>query len=213
VCGHAKTEEYSKEGENASDNCPACGNQGTFGPAKVWFRPVGFAHPIDVPAKTKTDDVNETARATRAKLTMQTPTPEKDWTPIGKRVRGFPARDFLLVSNTGLENDGYDYCTDCGRIELTAEPDEFLWQPHDRPFRSDEDGPCQGNFTRRNVVLGTDFKTDLALFSRNRCERPTVLTASPLALFRRALRFGLEQSFGTKSATFVGFGWEQHRPA
>ncbi|HPE49711.1 MAG TPA: hypothetical protein PLR76_15010, partial [Hyphomonas sp.] len=46
-----------------------------------------------------------------------------------------------------------------------------------------------------------------------RCERPTVLTCFPLALFRRALRFGLEQSFGTKSATFVGFGSEQHQPA
>jgi transposase InsO family protein len=47
----------------------------------------------------------------------------------------------------------------------------------------------------------------------NRCERPTVLTCFPLALFRRALRFGLDQSFGTNGATFVGFGGEQYRPA
>lgn len=48
---------------------------------------------------------------------------------------------------------------------------------------------------------------------RKRCERPTDLTGSLSALFRRALRFGLEQSFGTNGAAFVGFGWEQHKPA
>ena len=165
VCGHADTDEYSKERENATDDCPACGNAAAFGPAKVWFRPVGFAHPIDMPGETRPDGVNETARATRAKLTMKTPKPDNDWTLIGERVRAYPARDHLLVSNAGLEKDGYDYCTDCGRIEPTAQPEELLWQPHERPYRSDEDGPCQGNFTRRNVVLGTDFKTDIALFS------------------------------------------------
>ena len=47
---------------------------------------------------------------------------------------------------------------------------------------------------------------------RKRCERPTDLTGSLSALFARALRFGLERGFGTNSATFVGFGWEQHKP-
>ena len=39
-----------------------------------------------------------------------------------------------------------------------------------------------------------------------RCERPTDMMGSPATMFRRALRFGLEQSFGTNSAAFVGFG-------
>ena len=39
------------------------------------------------------------------------------------------------------------------------------------------------------------------------------MTGSLSALFARALRFGLEQSFGTNSATFVGFRWDQHKPA
>ena len=48
---------------------------------------------------------------------------------------------------------------------------------------------------------------------RKRCDRPTDMMGFPAALFRRALRFGLEQSVGTNSATFVGFRWEQHKPA
>jgi hypothetical protein len=49
--------------------------------------------------------------------------------------------------------------------------------------------------------------------TRKRCERPTNMMGSLSALFARALRFGLEQSFGTNGATFVGFGWEPHQPA
>lgn len=46
-----------------------------------------------------------------------------------------------------------------------------------------------------------------------RCERATDITGSLSALFARALRFGLEQSFGTNGATFVGFGREPCKPA
>ncbi len=165
ICSHAKTEDYAQERENATNNCPACNASNAFGPARVWFRPVGFAHPIDTPAETEPDAPNETARATRAKLVMQTPKPDKGWIPVSERVRGFRAREFLLVSNTGIDRDGYDYCLKCGRIESSAVPDELLSQPHARPFRNDEDGPCPGGAAKRHVVLGTDFKTDIALFS------------------------------------------------
>lgn len=165
VCSHAKTENYSKERENATDNCPACSTSNAFGPARVWFRPVGFAHPIDIPPETEPDAPNETARATRAKLVMQTPKPDKEWVQVSDRVRAFRAREYLLVSNTGLDADGYDYCLKCGRIESSAVPEELLSQPHARPFRSDEPGPCPGGAAKRHVVLGTDFKTDIALFS------------------------------------------------
>jgi hypothetical protein len=33
------------------------------------------------------------------------------------------------------------------------------------------------------------------------------MTGSPVTFFARALHFGFEQSFGTNSATFFGFGW------
>ena len=155
-----------KELQNSTKNCPACKATNSFGPARVWFRPVGFAHPIDTPPETEPDAPNETARATRAKLVMQTPKPDKGWVQVSERVRAFPAREFLLVSNTGIDSEGYDYCTACGRIESSNDPEELLWQPHARPFRSDEDGPCPGGaYAKRHVVLGTDFKTDIALFS------------------------------------------------
>jgi ATP-dependent helicase YprA (DUF1998 family) len=165
-CEHARTDEYMRERENATEDCPACKATNSFGPARVWFRPVGFAHPIDTPPQTEPDAPNETARATRAKLVMQTPTPDKGWVQVSERVRAFPAREFLLVSNTGIDGEGYDYCTACGRIESSKDPEELLWQPHARPFRSDQDGPCPGGaYAKRHVVLGTDFKTDIALFS------------------------------------------------
>ena len=45
----------------------------TFGEARYWLRPPGFAHPVDVEEVTSPDDMPETSYATRAKLTMETP--------------------------------------------------------------------------------------------------------------------------------------------
>lgn len=164
-CHHARTEDFNRDRIDTTSDCPACGAKSLFGPARIWFRPVGFAHPIEVPPETEPDTQNETARATRAKLQMQAPTASKGL-PVTKRVVGFKERQFLLVSNTGIEAEGYDYCTSCGRVESTAAPQELLSQPHARPYRSDEAGPCAGGaFTKRHIVLGTDFLTDIALFS------------------------------------------------
>lgn len=164
-CHHAKTEDFSKDRVDSMADCPACGATDQFGPAKIWFRPVGFAHPIEVPPETEPDTQNETARATRAKLQMQAPAPNSG-KAVTERVVGFKERQYLLVSNTGINTDGYDYCTACGRIEASAAPQKLLSMPHARPFRSDEDGPCPGgSYTKRHIVLGTDFLTDIALFS------------------------------------------------
>lgn len=164
-CTHARTETYVAARENVTEDCPACKAANSFGPARVWFVPVGFAHPIDTEPQTEQDELNETARATRAKLVMQTPAPDKGWVKISDRVRAFPAREFLLVSNTGINSEGYDYCLKCGKIESTAFPDEPLSAPHARPYRYHEEGLCPGGAAKQHVVLGTDFKTDIALFS------------------------------------------------
>lgn len=164
-CSHARTKAFDPSQEGATEDCPACKASKCFGPARVWVRPVGFVHPIDTDPETEQDVLNETARATRAKLVMQTPAPDKGWVNISERVRAFPAREFLLVSNTGIDADGYDYCLKCGRIESTAYPDEPLSAPHARPFRYHEEGLCPGGAAKQHVILGTDFKTDIALFS------------------------------------------------
>ena len=163
-CGHAKTEVYLDARRNVVVACEACRMPGTFGPAKPWFRPPGFAHPIDRDPVSTPDAPNETAYATRAKLVMPTPGPDNEWVLIGDRVRGFPTRRHLLVSNSGPEGDGYHYCVACGRIESVTDPEINLYEPHTRPYFSEDDEPCPGRVASR-VVLGTDFRTDIALFS------------------------------------------------
>lgn len=163
-CGHAKTEDYAEGRRNAVVECEACKTPNSFGPAKPWFRPPGFAHPIDRDPVSTPDAPNETAYATRAKLVMPTPAPDSGWTSVGSRVRGFPTRKHLLVSNSGPDGEGYHYCVACGRIESVIDPEVNLYQPHARPFPSDEPEQCPGR-TTRGVVLGTDFLTDIALFS------------------------------------------------
>lgn len=164
-CGHADTEGYSDDRRGVVVECPACRSPATFGPSKPWFRPPGFAHPIDRDPVTAPDAPGETAYATRAKLVMPTPGPEDGWIAIGQRVRGYPTRFNLLVSNSGPESEGYNYCVACGRIESVTDPETNLFQPHSRPYPTDETEPCSGTHTANRIVLGTDYRTDIALFS------------------------------------------------
>ena len=164
VCKHAKTEAFFEEGQREVRSCEACQSLDTFGPAKRWFRPPGFAHPIDRDPVTRADDVIESAYATRAKLVMSTPMDQQAWLTVNERIRAFPTREHLLVSNSGPDGEGYHYCTSCGRIKSAKDPEINLFQPHARPFLSDEEEPCSG-FTASKIVLGTDFVTDISLFA------------------------------------------------
>ena len=163
-CGHAKTEGFydpDKRGERLT--CEACHTPNSFGPAKPWFRPPGFAHAWKHPAPSVPDEPNETAYATRAKLVMTADGTEVG-TAITANLRGLATRQHLLVSNSGPEGEGYDYCTHCGRIEASSSPAMLLSQPHALPYPNDNDPPCPG-FVSRGIVLGTDFPTDIALFA------------------------------------------------
>ena len=66
------------------------------------------------------------------------------WLRIGERVRAFPTRKELLVSNTGPDDDGYSYCVACGRIETAVDAEVNLHQPHSRPYPTDDTEPCPG---------------------------------------------------------------------
>ena len=164
-CGFAKTFLIGEAQRNETRRCEACGGEETFGPGRYWLRPPGFAHPIDVEEVTSPDDIPETSYATRAKLTMGTPDKEADWTPINDHIRVLRARQHLLVSNTGPNRDGYTYCTQCGRIESNAVHDPKLIGAHRKPYPDDDDMMCEGTRVTRHLVLGTDFITDIALFS------------------------------------------------
>ncbi len=165
-CGFAKTYPIGEANRNDVRDCEACGGEDTFGPGRYWLRPPGFAHPVDAEEVTSPDDMPETSYATRAKLTMGTPDEGAGWLPVNDRIRILPARDHLLVSNTGPNHDGYTYCVKCGRIESATDPAPKLLGPHRKPFPDDDDKQmCDGTSPTRHVVLGTDFITDIALFS------------------------------------------------
>ncbi len=164
-CGFARTFEITEVDRGEIRDCVACGGS-SFGPGRVWLRPPGFAHPVDVEEVTSPDDMPETSYATRAKLTMGTPDKSADWVTINDRVRILVDRQHLLVSNTGPKKDGYTYCTSCGRIESSHEREPKLNDTHRKPYpEKDSKIVCEGINPTKHLILGTDFITDIALFS------------------------------------------------
>ena len=165
-CGFAKTFSIGEANRSETRDCDACGGEETFGPGRYWLRPPGFAHPIDIEEVTSPDDMPKTSYATRAKLTMGTPDDAADWAPVNDRIRVLTDRQHLLVSNTGPNRDGYTYCTKCGRIESSVDHGSKLIGAHPKPYPDDDDRRlCESTSPTRHLVLGTDFITDIALFS------------------------------------------------
>lgn len=174
-CGYAKTYEQGEVVRSDTSDCEACGEPGSFGPARYWLRPPGFAHPVFEEEVTSPDEIPETSYATRAKLTMGTPGDTAGWVHANDRVRGLSTREHLLVSNTGPQDEGYTYCVKCGRIEASTTPNPSLAGPHRKPFPEKDDNlMCDGIGPTRHLVLGTDFITDIGLFSM-RVEKPIEL--------------------------------------
>ncbi len=165
VCGFARTYQIGEIAKGDKTDCPACATHNSFGEARYWVRPPGFAHPVDAEEVTSPDDMPDTSYATRAKLIMKTPSDLASWMPVNERLRGLKLREHLLVSNTGPKRDGYSYCTKCGRIEATSEATPLLSAPHNKPYPDEKEPTCEGAGTSRHIVLGTDFITDVALFS------------------------------------------------
>lgn len=166
-CSFAKTFPVGDTSVKKGDrlNCEACGAKQTFGEARYWLRPPGFAHPFGVDEVTSPEDSPEVSYATRAKLTMATPSDVATWRAVNPRIDVLHSRDRLLVSNTGPKDDGYSYCTKCGRIEATSEATALLFGPHRKPFIDDKEQECPAGGTSQHIVLGTDFITDIALIS------------------------------------------------
>jgi hypothetical protein len=162
-CGYSLLE---LQGETLSPgeikDCPACQGERTIGPARWWLRPPGFAHPIDVTPTVTPEEAPETSYATRAILTLES-RKVSDWTPANDRVRVVTARPHLIVTNTGPHKDGYYYCVACGRIESVRDPQMALHSPHQKPYPDERQSICPGKTSK--IVLGTDFISDVALFS------------------------------------------------
>jgi hypothetical protein len=166
-CGHAQKLDNIEGRKFEITDCPACKGHSTFGPARYWFTPPGFAHPRDLEPEIKSDDQSELSYASRAKLTIESNEDEAKWTHITDRLRCIKERQHLLVSNCGPENDGYNYCNKCGRIEAaTTKPaDSKVLGQHQKPYPDPLSQTCEGGALSKHVFLGTDFITDIALFS------------------------------------------------
>ena len=164
-CHYALTRLIGEGERGETINCEGCGGIGTLGPAKNWLRPPGFAHPVSREEGTSPDDQPVKSYATRAKLTMPTPSDPGGWANLNERIRKHYTRTYLLVTNRGPRDEGYSYCTRCGLIEPTATRNGQLGADHRKPYPDPGDPNCSGGRTTTGLVLGTDFISDVLLVS------------------------------------------------
>jgi ATP-dependent helicase YprA (DUF1998 family) len=180
VCHYAATRDFDAAERGQREDCPACGSESTFGSAKNWIRPPGFAHPHTWDEGTSLDDQPARSYATRAKLVAPGPGTPEGWRTVTDRIRQHYERTHLLVTNTGPRQEGYTYCTRCGLIEPTAIPSRTVGGSHNKPYPDDRDPLCPGSAATRGLVLGTDFISDVLLVSL-RVDAPLTLRPGYLA--------------------------------
>lgn len=191
--------------------CAACGSQ--MNPAMNWMRPPGFAHRAYTDPGTSPDDAPAVSYATRAKLVAEGPEQESEWTPVTERISQSYDRHTLLVTNTGPKDEGYRYCVRCGFIEPMKNPSGILDAPHPKPY-PDRERQCQGTIPTRNLVLGTDFKSDVLLL-RFRVDDPVRLMPGRLATdvalrtIAEALTIAATQKLGVEATELQA----EYRPA
>ena len=179
-CHYAMTKELPDGSRGETKDCPACGEQGSLGPATNWMRPPGFAHPSTREEGTSPDDPPAKSYATRAKLDAPTPSGENDWNRLNERLSVHYTRQHLLVTNRGPREEGYTYSTRCGLIEPSAIPKGLVAAAHPKPFPDLREPLCPGGFATKGLVLGTDFITDVLLISIS-VTSPITLLAGLLA--------------------------------
>ena len=179
-CRYAKTTTLDAGTRGEEKDCEACGGAGTFGPARLWLRPPGFAHPVFKDEGTSPDDQPARSYATRAKLTMHTPPDDSKWVRLNSSIRIHPTRKHLLITNRGPRKEGYAYCTKCGLIEPTALPKGLVGSAHRKPYPDPKDENCRGNGATFGLVLGTEFISDILLVSIT-ADPPTTVAPGLLA--------------------------------
>lgn len=172
-CHYAEHRPWDQSDRGQTETCPACKDD-RFGPGMNWLKPPGFAHPAGDPPGTSPDDAPARSYATRAKLLADGPGDKSQWKQVADGVMQNFGRQTLLVSNTGVRNEGYTLCTWCGRIEPTAMPTALLTGTHLKPFPDPRAPMCPGGRASRNLVLGTDFISDVLLI-RMRVSDPVTL--------------------------------------
>jgi hypothetical protein len=175
VCNYADLLDWSHGYVDQTRDCPACSGRATLGPARRWVRPPGFSHPPTITALPPDFDAGMRLRPTKATLDSMTFTPGSriggaTWS-LGTSWEAWSESKNLVVTNRGsldAANPAFNYCTQCGRIEpANFDPTMrqlFGKQPHDRPRprRPKEPEQCTGSVLK--IVLGNEFRTDVAVF-------------------------------------------------
>jgi hypothetical protein len=172
-CGYARVEQRSDEHYVGQVlDCPACGTAGSLGVGTRWLRPPGFAHPVDIDAELPLEDSPTPTRPTRAKLsapfTDSGPPAASDHAANGAGFEVWTAKQRLVLTNTGSRDQmkpGFLYCLDCGRAEPNGWGAGKLRQgghPRPNPDQHPHGASCNGR--AKEVVLGNEFETDIALF-------------------------------------------------
>ena len=180
VCRYAKTYSYGEMHRGEKRDCPACGSPDSFGAAKTWIRPPGFAHPQSCAEGTSPEDRPERSYATRAQLVADSPSDPTRWQKITPRIRKYFHRTHLLVTNSGPRREGYTYCIRCGVIGPTAHPSSQYSEPHPKPYPDERDHICAGSRATNGLVLGTDFISDVLLVGLE-VQKPVTLWPGNLA--------------------------------
>lgn len=164
ICHYAKYFDQDDARPGELRECPACGSEDSFGKAMAWMRPPGFAHPAYETEGTSPDDAPARSYATRAKLVAPGPDDNSGaWSRVSDRIQHTYHRETLIVTNTGPRNEGYTYCFECGRIEPTATPTGIIVGRHKKPYPDEKEPDCAGTRSWKELVLGTDFITDVLL--------------------------------------------------
>lgn len=172
-CGYARVEQRSEEHYVGQVlDCPACGTAGSLGVGTRWFRPPGFAHPVDVDAELPLEDSPTPTRPTRAKLsapfTDSGPPESAEHAANGAGYEVWTAKQRLVLTNIGSHDQmkpGFLYCPRCGRAEPNGwEAGKFRQGGHPRPNPDHHPHGASCNGTPTIVVLGNEFETDIALF-------------------------------------------------
>lgn len=163
VCRYASTASHADADRDEKRDCPACATEDSFGPAKNWMRPPGFAHPHSAREGTSPEDQPAKSYATRAKLVAEGPSDPTRWATVTSHLRQYYHRTYLLVTNSGPRRQGYTYCTKCGVIAPTANPSTDISGEHPKPYPDERQPNCTGSAATRELVLGTDFISDVLL--------------------------------------------------
>lgn len=175
TCNYADLLDWDEGYPEQTRDCPACKSRASLGPARRWIRPPGFSHPPTIRALPPDFDAGMPLRPTKATLDSlsfdsASQIGTQSW-PMGTGWEAWTDSRTLVVTNRGsldATKPGFNYCTHCGRIEPTDFDPQLKQlgggQPHNRPRpkRPQEPDQCNGVVTR--IVLGNEFRTDVAVF-------------------------------------------------